>query len=254
MKDLLVQENLESIKSKLRGRTKGSFVSYREVNQKPEQTGEGRKILFSDGQRVRAESKIINVREGEIRCNALTPVNRPHPKESPKENGFKYVDATQCGNYHIKLMGIEHSYRLFTDVLKAVLEHREPARNELDVLKHIIWTEVQDLDLNQQSDFEKRIGEGILRSKCNEIQVRYCQFPPTDPEQLQTRFNQSTGSRRRYQGLQGYVESAAEFYRKRGEKSVTNRFDQYFDFQDQATDIEVVKQTVKQKVAKQGDA
>lgn len=44
-----------------------------------------------------------------------------------------------------------------------------------------------------------------------------CFYPPTDPEELVNRFKSYSKATRMYNGLQEYVEDAADFYREQGD-------------------------------------
>ena len=60
------------------------------VNGTPRKAGIGDTIMFSDGERVYAEAKIIEVDEGKIVFHPLEKVDKPNPKKPPTR-GFTYV-------------------------------------------------------------------------------------------------------------------------------------------------------------------
>lgn len=244
-KDVLVQEDLDEIRSRLK--TQSRFGTYQEFSGDPESTEEGQKILFSDGDQVRAESTITNLEKGEIRFDPLLPVNRPHPDKEPKKRRLKYVDASQCGRYQIKFHGVTHSYETFHSLIKGVLKNREKARNRFDELKHTIWVEVQDLNLNLKEDFQDRIEASTIKTVRNEIQVKNCAYPPTDPEVLKMRYSTYTKSRRLYDGFQDYVEEAAEFYRGNREDRIADQLENNFTFRSTKDRKDEIKKLVVEK-------
>lgn len=126
MQDVLVELDIEDIKSRLASNCSRKFCYYRDLNGVPEGTKEGQKILFSDGQEVRAESVLLEVSEGEFRFEPLTPVHRPHPS-SPPSRGYKYVDSEDCGQYEVNLMGMMHEFKTFDDLMKGLLRNRHSA-------------------------------------------------------------------------------------------------------------------------------
>ena len=214
MQDVLVEMDVEKIKSKLQGNVDRKFCYYRDLNGVPEGTKEGQKILFSDGQEVRAESVLLEVSEGEFRFEPLTPVHRPHPS-SPPSRGYKYVDSEGCGQYEINLMGMVHEFKTFHDLMKALLRNRPECRNSFDELKFTVWKEVQGLDLNNRSDWQDRISEGDIRSVRHQLQVGDVFFPPTQLGELKNIFNLSTRANRKHDGFQGYLEAVVSFYEEK---------------------------------------
>lgn len=241
-KDVLVQEDYERIKERITCSQR--FCYYRDLNGWPEKTEEGRKILFSDGDRVRAESILIEVSKGEFRCEVPTAVNRPLPESSPAR-GFKYVDAEEAGRYHINFTGIEHSYRNFHECVKGILENVPGARNDFEELKYQVWIHVQDLDLSRREEFSQRISEGNIRKVLLELQVGRVVFPPTSPEVVEKRFKQSSKGSRRF-SLEDYVEKVKGFYQERGRD--VSGLDDYFSFSKNSSDaVEVVREKVAEQ-------
>lgn len=214
MQDVLVEVELEWIKKRLASNVDRRFCYYRDLNGLPEGTKEGKKILFSDGQEVRAESVLLEVSDGEFRFSPLTPVRRPHPS-SPPSRGYKYVDSDSCGQYEVSLMGITHEFKTFHDLMKGLLRNRPSCRNSLDELKFTVWKEVQGLDLNKRNDWRERISIEDIRRVRYELQVGSCFFPPTDVDELRSIFSGSSKANRKYQGFLGFLESTIEFYQDR---------------------------------------
>lgn len=70
-------------------------LAYWRVSGTPQQTGPGRKIMFSeDGDRVDYHAPICTVEEGKIWFAFLSPVDYEVPKEPPTR-GFTYVEPTE---------------------------------------------------------------------------------------------------------------------------------------------------------------
>jgi len=254
MKDVLVQESREDIKGKLAPNFDGRFCYYRGLDGKPEKTKPGKKILYSTGQRVIAESTIIEVEEDYLRFDPLTPVSRPNPA-SPSKRGLEYVDAEDCGKYDIEIMGIEHSYRNTHKLVRGILENRREARNDRDLLKHIVWTKAQDLDLNDSGQFQERIEPGYIDNVSNQIQLQNCAYPPTDPETLESMFKHSSKVNRHFQNFEDFVNSAVKFYDRQGMSGEAKKINSAFSFSSSSSfsdsagiDIEEVKQKVRQTV------
>lgn len=250
MKDVLVQKDLERIKDLLASNFDGRFCYYRDLNGRPEKTKPGKKILFSDGRRVRGESVLIEVYEGELRFEPLTPVERPNP-DSPPARGFKYVDAADCGKYSIEFVGMEHSFKTFKDLVRGILRNVPEARNSLDELKYQIWISCQDLDFSDREDFEERIPSGDIKRVLEEVQLQDCFYPPTDPEVLRKRFNRSSKGSRIY-NLEDFVRKAVEFYREKGEISVAEDLEEAFELSVDS-DRKDVAEIVKEKVSGGGE-
>lgn len=248
MKDLLFQMSQDWVKKHLQSKYEGRFVRL-PVNEHPELTGEGRKVLFSDGDRVIGESELKEVSDDEIRFEPLTAVNRPNP-ERPQENGFKYVDAGDCGQYEIRFMGMPHEYETFKDLVRGILEKRPPTRNNPEQLQHAVWSEAQDLDLNKWSDYRERIDPETVRTKVEEIQVGKCFYPPTDPEELVNRFKSYSKAGRMYNGLEEYLEDAATFYREQGDpRTAETLLDETKLPEDQRMSTEERHEVIVKKVA-----
>ena len=214
LQDVLVEVNLEWIKDRLSSNVDRKFCYYRDLNGVPEGTSEGQKILFSDGQEVRAESVLLEVSEGEFRFEPLTPVHRPHPS-SPPARGYKYVDSESCGQYEINLMGIKHEFKTFHELMKGLLRNRPRCRNSLDELKFTVWRGVQGLDLNKREEWQERISVSDIRRVRHQLQADDVFFPPTELGELRDIFNMSTRANRKHDGFQGYLESVLDFYEGR---------------------------------------
>jgi len=246
VKDLLFQMSEDWVKQHLQGKYEGRFVRL-PVNNHPELTGEGQKVLFSDGSRVIGEAELKEVSDDEIRFKPLTGVNRPHPKQ-PQENGFKYVDADDCGQYEIQFMGMVHEYETFKDLVRGILKKRPQTRNNIEQLQHAVWAEAQDLDLNKWSDYSDRIDPSTVRTQVEELQVGKCFCPPTDPEELVNRFKSYSKSGRMYHGLQEYVEDAADFYREQGSPSTAETLSNEVELPEHQKPVEQRHELIKEKV------
>ncbi|MFU1780266.1 hypothetical protein ACM16X_02670 [Haloarcula japonica] len=247
MKDLLFQMDRDWIRKHLESTYDGRFCRI-PVSQEPELSGEGQKILFSDGDKVIAESVITEIRSGEVRFEPLTAVRKPNP-ESPPGNGFEYVDAEECGRYSIRFHGVEHVYKTLHDLIEALLEKREEMRNSEELLCHTVWSRVQDLDLNRFEEFEERMDRGTIVGVRDEFQVEREVYPPTDPEELVERYRGSSRATRMHGSLRGYVEKAKEFYREKGRDTVADRLDAEVQFPDEVggeRSNEIVKERVQQ--------
>ena len=234
MKDLLFKMREEWVKKHLQGRYDGRFCRV-PVRQEPELSGEGQRILFSDGERVIGESVISDIRKGEVRFEPLTAVRKPNPVEPP-ENGFEYVDAEDCGRYSIRFHGVEHGYETLHDVVEAVLDKREEARNSDEVLCHTFWTKVQDLDLNRYEDYSERLDRGTLLGVRDEFQVQRGVYPPTDPEIVVKRYKESARATRIYGSIKGYVETVQEYYREDGREDLAEEIGERVELPDESED------------------
>lgn len=242
--DLLVQKSEEWIRDHLYQNYDGRFCRI-EVDEEPEQAGEDDLVLFSDGDTVRAESHIIETSSDSVRVEPLTPVQKPHPKE-PLGHGFEYVDAGDCGKYSIKFMGMEHVYETFYDLVKGILEKKPGARNWSDVLCHIVWTEVEERDLNNRQEFVDRLDRAEIISVRDDLQVQRVVFPPMDPDELRKRYTSSSKASRIYQSLGNYVEDVKQFYREQGDDRIVERLENSFSDLDQDS-IDARKEVVREK-------
>ena len=251
MKDLLFKMNEDWVKKHLDGKYEGRFVRL-PVKEHPELTGEGQKVLFSDGDRVIGESVLKEVNEDEIRFKPLTGVNRPNP-EMPQENGFKYVDAEDCGQYEIRFMGMVHEYETFKELVRGILKKRPSTRNNLEQLQHAVWAEAQDLDLNKWSDYTQRIDPSTVQTQVEEIQVGKCFYPPTDPEELVNRFNSFSKATRMYNGLREYVEDSADFYREQGSPDKAETLLNEVELPERQRPVEERHQVIVEKVTEVGE-
>lgn len=226
--DLLISRNEKWIKNHLYQNFSGRFCRL-EIDEKPEQTSKGERVLFSDGDRVRAESYIEEVRKDCIRVEPLTAVEKPHPEEPPG-TGYKYVDAGDCGKYSIEFMGMEYVYETLHDLIEAIMEKKPVTRIDEDVLCHIIWTEVEDLDLNDRKDYLERFDRGDIVRVRDELQVKRGVFPPMEPDEVRDRYSGSAKASRIYESLENYVEQVKEFYEERGRDGVVERMEEAFSF------------------------
>lgn len=241
--DLLFWKSEEWIKNHLYQNYSGRFCQI-EVNEKPEQTSEGEKILVSDGDKVRAESHIEEVREDSIRVEPLTPVQKPHP-EQPPGTGYEYVDEGDCGKYSIEFMGMEYVYETLHDVVEAILEKRPETREREDLLCHLIWTEVRGTDLNDWPEFVDRLDRGTIVRVRDELQVKRGIYPPTEPDEIRDRYSGSAKASRIYESLERYVQQVKDFYREQGSEEVVDRVDEAFSFEEDS--LQDRKELVKQK-------
>ena len=250
MKDLLFQMDEDWVKKHLRGKYDGRFIKL-DVKEHPELTGKGQMVLFSTGDQVVGEAELKEVDQDEIRFEPLKPVSRPNP-EQPQENGFKYVDADDCGQYEIQYMGMIYEFKTFEDLVRGILKQKPSTRNDLEQLQHIVWSEAQDLDLNNWSDYSERIDPSTVRTTVEEIQVWNCAFPPTDPEELVDRFKSYAKSTRRYEGLKEYVEDAADFYREQGSPSKAETLLDEVELPETERPTEERHQVIVEKVSETG--
>lgn len=92
MVDVFVPTDRERFEGKIRGNCPGGRRQSWPVNGTPKRCGPGDKILFSDGDRVRAKGVILEVSEGQILFDPLIEVDEPNPVEPFDHPGFKYVD------------------------------------------------------------------------------------------------------------------------------------------------------------------
>jgi hypothetical protein len=195
---------------------------------------------------VIGESVISDIREGEVRFEPLTAVRKPNPEEPP-ENGFEYVDAEDCARYSIRFHGVEHGYETLHDVVEAVLDKREEARNSDEVLCHTFWTEVEDLDLNRYEDYSERLDRGTLLGVRDEFQVQRGVYPPTDPEIVVKRYKESARATRIYGSIKEYVETVQEYYREDGREDLAEEIGERVELPDESEDgrsNEVVRERV----------
>jgi hypothetical protein len=243
--DLLFSRSEEWIKNHLYQNFSGRFCRL-EIDEEPEQAGEGEKVLFSDGEQIRAESYIEEVRKDCLRLEPLTAVQKPNP-EDPPGTGYVYVDAEDCGKYCIEFMGMEYVYETLHDLIEAILEKKPVARIDEDVLCHIIWTEVEDLNLNDRSDFLDRFERGDIVRVRNELQVKRGVFPPMEPDEVRSRYSGSAKANRIYESLENYVEQVKEFYAEQGRDAVVERMDQAFSFEKNR--VEERKKAVREAAA-----
>jgi hypothetical protein len=243
--DLLIWKSEEWIKNHLYQNFSGRFCQL-QVNEKPEQTSEGEKILVSDGETVRAESHVEEVTEDSIRIEPLTAVQKPHP-EKPPGTGYEYVDEEDCGKYSIQFMGMEHVYQTLHDVVEAILEKRPGTRDREDLLCHVIWTEVHGRDLNEWSEFADRLERGSIVRVRDELQVKRGVYPPTEPDEIRSRYSGSAKASRIYESLESYVEQVKEFYRGQGSEDVVDRVDAAFSFEEDS--LQDRKEQVLEKVS-----
>lgn len=238
-----MQEDLGRIKSWINSSAR--FCYYRDLNGVPEGTSEGKKILISDGERVRAQSVILDIQEGEFRFDPPTVVNLPHP-ESPSARGFKYVDAEGCGKYSIEFMGMEYGFRTFHDLVRGILKHIPESRNSLEELKFQVWVRAQGLDLSSRQEFSERIDSGTVRRVLFEHQIENVVYPATDADVLKKRFSRSSKGNRLY-SFEQYLDQVCSFYEEEGEGEVAEDLKDSFDFSGSvSSDVsEIVKEKVR---------
>ena len=249
MKDVLIQRQKGWIKARLEGSFPGEFCYFRGLNGVPEQTEEGQRILVADEEsgRVLGESVLADVSEGELRFFPLTPVRKPAP-EDPPSKGFKYVDADSCGKYSIEFMGVEHVYKNLDKLLRGILEKRPETRDDLDLLYHIIWTEVQNLNLNEYCEYQERLVTGKLKTLVDQIQVQESRFPPRTPEKVEERWKNTSKGLRKFEDLERYLQSVKGFYRENGQSGVVDELDNYFDFRSKSEKSQSSKERVLEAV------
>ena len=213
MKNVLIQADRRKVKHKMKSEIPKGRLAFWSVKGKPRETGAGARIMFSDGERVFAESVILDVSKGKIEFDPLNPVNKPNPVEPP-DRGFKYVLDSERGVYTIDFVGVEHEFDTVKDLVTAILKHRPKCRNSDTELKFTIWKEVQDLDLNKKDEFRKRINDRTITRVRAELQNHENKFLPTDEEVLKERFN-------RADEIRGY-------YANSFDSSTVKRLDEYF--------------------------
>jgi hypothetical protein len=245
--DLLVEKSRSWIEERFYENYSGRFCRL-ELNEKPGQAGEGDLVLFSDGDRVYGEARIEDVKSGFVRLEPLTPVVKPNPEEPPGY-GFEYVDAGDCGKYSIELGGKEHVFETFHDLTRGILEKRPPARNRDDVFCHVVWSEVQSLDLNSQEEFLDRMSRSEILSIRNGLQIEKLVYPPTGPDVVESRYRGSSKAHRIYGSLENYVDDVKEFYAKRQEGGIVYSLDTGFEFEDAEDSLRERKQLVRTAVA-----
>jgi hypothetical protein len=212
----------------LESQVQDRFCYYRDLNEQPNGTEEGRRILFAVDGEVRGESVLEEASREQFRFEPITPVRRPLP-ESPPSRGFTYVDADDCGQYEIEIMGMVHEFRTFKDLMKGLLEGREEARNSIDDLLYAVWVECQGQNLLNREQFSDRIPRSKVETVRCELQVRDCFYPPTDPQELKELYRSAKTGKRSYRGLREYVQSAADFYRDRGRDEVVSELSKIFE-------------------------
>jgi len=245
--DLLVEKPQPWIEERIYENYSGRFCRL-ELNERPGQVGEGNLVLFSDGDRVYGEARIEEVKTDFLRIEPLTPVVKPNPEEPPGY-GFEYVHAEDCGKYSVEFAGKEHVFETFHDLTRGILENRPSARNRDDVFCHIVWSEVQDLDLNTQGEFLDRMSRSEILSIRDGLQTEKLVYPPTDPDVVESRYRGSSKAHRIYGSLEDYVDEVKEFYAKRQEGEVVFSLDSGFDFEDSEGSLRERKRLVRNTVA-----
>ncbi|CCQ32218.1 hypothetical protein HLRTI_001336 [Halorhabdus tiamatea SARL4B] len=92
IQDVLIRTTREDIEHKARENITNPDTTecYWTVNGTPRQTGRGASILFSDGDRVIARSRIRRVEDGRIWFDPVEFVDAPQTK-TPPTRGFTYV-------------------------------------------------------------------------------------------------------------------------------------------------------------------
>lgn len=206
---ILVKASSSRIKNCLKGQRSG-FCYFKGLNGEPRKDVEGMKILYSDGDEVKGESVIVQAREGELKFSPLSPVVRPHPC-SPPEKGFKYVDLEQ-DLYSIEFMGVEHFFHTLDELILKVLEKRPGTRDDLQLLAHTLWTEVQDLELSKYGEYRERIPRSKVEKVAKKYQVRELRFPPCTPEEVKKRYRNYGKSYRHFDSVQDYAFQVRDYY------------------------------------------
>jgi len=245
--DLLFKKSEDWIQERLEKNTDSYFCRV-EVQEKPVQTGEGSKVLFTDGDAVKAEGRIQEVRDNEVRFAPLEPVFKPLPEDAPG-TGYEFVDAEDCGKYTVEFDGKEYGFETFHDLTRGVLKHVPESRNDEDVFCHVVWSRVQDLDLNDVDEYRKRLKRSEILRIRDEIQVLKMAFPPTEPGEIRSRYSSMSKASRVYQGLENYVEQVKRFYAKRREGEIVYELDTSFDFSNGNERLEECKELVRDRVA-----
>lgn len=98
MVDVFIPTELERFEGKIRGNCPGGRPQVWPVNGTPKRCDPGDKILFSDGDRVRAKGVILEVKEDQIEFTPLVEVDEPNPVEPFDHPGFKYVEEENIDN------------------------------------------------------------------------------------------------------------------------------------------------------------
>lgn len=98
MSDIFISTSRERFEHKLRENVPEGHQCFWSVNGTPKRCGPGDKILFSDGDRVRAKGVITDVEEGEIWFTPLTEIDEENPVEAFDHPGFKYVEQADGGD------------------------------------------------------------------------------------------------------------------------------------------------------------
>lgn len=245
--DLLFKKSEDWIEERLKENTDSYFCRV-QVREKPVQTGEGSRVLFTDGEAVKAEGRIHEVREDEIRFDPLEPVFKPIPEKDPG-TGYEFVDAEDCGKYTVEFHGKEYGFETFHDLTRGVLKHVPEARNDEDVFCHVVWSQVQNLDLNDVDEYCERLKRSEILRIRDEMQLLKVAFPSTDPEVIRSRYSSMSKASRVYQGLENYVDEVKRFYAKRQEGEIVYELDIGFDFTGGNERLEKCKELVRDRIA-----
>lgn len=245
---ILVKASSKRIKSCLKGQRKaGSFCYFKGINGSPRKDVEGMKILYSDGDRVRGMSVVTSSRPGELQFSPLTPVVRPNPA-SPPEKGFKYVDLEQ-DLYSIEFMGVQHFFHTLDELILKVLEKRPGTRDDLQLLSHVVWTEVQDLQLGEFNQYQERIPRSEISKIARKYQVRKLQYPPRTPDSVKSRFRGYGKAYRHYDSVRDYAFQVRDYYDGKVEFSPGDYFEKEETSEDESSSIENRLNRVKEAVA-----
>lgn len=94
MNDVLIQTDTDELEHKLEGNVPDDEVCYWTVSGKPQRTTAGRDVLFTDGDRVIGRAEIVDVEDGRLWFEPVTPVDEELPT-APTTRGFKYVDTAE---------------------------------------------------------------------------------------------------------------------------------------------------------------
>jgi hypothetical protein len=87
MMDVLIRASKEKVEHKLEKHD--IDYCWWTVSGTPRQCTGGDMIFFSDGERIHAEGKILEINEGEIVFTPLKEVDKPQPRKPPTR-GFTY--------------------------------------------------------------------------------------------------------------------------------------------------------------------
>jgi len=243
---ILVKASTSRIRNCLKGQREG-FCYFKGLNGSPRKDVEGMRILYSDGDEVKGESVVVQAREGELKFSPLRPVVRPNPESAP-EKGFKYVTLEQ-DLYSIEFMGVEHFFHTLDELILKVLEKRPGTREDLQLLAHIVWTEVQDLELSNYSDYGERIPVSEISKIARKFQVRELRFPPRTPDGVKKRFRNYGKAYRHFDSVRDYAFQVRDYYDGSVEFSPGDYFEKEETSDDESSSTENRLNRVKEAVS-----